>query len=308
MRRSVLIVATMVMFAAKVFPQPTYVVVDPVRLPAESYVGDAVELRYTVRTPAVPVVPDEIPQPKWGNITSVRILPGVGEFELRLTVVPYEPGTLTLPRLDLGGVRIEGLSLNIESVLAPGEVGLRAAHGPRRLPGTRAAFLLFGFALSFVIALAAYLAGPGRSHIRGIMRRYRARIPYRKLLACVQLLQRDINRYTMREFYIALVQEIQSFMTSRVEQNCMAATSTELIRILPKLDESCGAVAGTATPLEEVFQAADGAKFAHRTVRRKKRSRHLKIVQAVVVELEAHRKKLRWSGHVAREQKNHVGV
>jgi hypothetical protein len=256
----------------------------------------------------MPIVPDEIPQPRWGEISAVRVQAGRGEFDLRMTVIPYEPGTLTLPRIDLGEVRMEGLSLIVESILAPGDASLRPAHGPRRLPGTQAALLLFGFGISFGIAIVLYLVGPGRRHIRSIVGRYRARVPYRKLLARVQTLQRDINRYTMRDFYIALVEELQAFMTSRVARNCMAATSTELIEILPELEASCGAITGTAAPLEEVLMAADSAKFARKAVRRKKRSRHLKLVHAVAVELESHRRKLPRSARHTREQVSHVGA
>lgn len=308
MRRSALLAIFLLVGTWSAVSQSSYVIVDSVRLPAESYVGDPVELRYSVRSQATPVVPDETPQPRWGEIAAVRVQPGTGGFDLRMTVTPYEPGTLTLPRIDLGEVRIEGLSLIVDSILSPGDVGLRPAHGPQRLPGTQAALLLFGFGISFVVALVLYLLGPGRRHIHSIVSRYRARVPYRKLLARVQALERDINRYTMREFYIILAEELQTFMTSRVKQNCMAATSTELIAILPDLDESCGAVAGTAAPLEEILIAADSAKFARKTIRRKKRSRHLKIVHAVAVELESHRRRLRRSVRTPREQVSHVGV
>lgn len=308
MRRSAVLAAWLLVVAGNAVSQSSYVIVDSVRLPAESYVGDSVELRYTVRSQAIPTVPDEIPQPRWGEISAVRVQAGRGEFDLRMTVIPYEPGTLTLPRIDLGEVRIEGLSLIVESILAPGDVSLRPAYGPRRLPGTQAALLLFGFGISFGIAIVLYLVGPGSRHIRTIVGRYRARAPYRKLLARVQTLQRDINRYTLRDFYIALVEGLQSFMTSRVARDCMAATSTELIAILPELEESCGAIAGTAAPLEEVLMAADSAKFARKAVRRKKRSRHLKLVHAVAVELESHRRKLRRSARHTREQVSHVGA
>jgi len=308
MRRPVLMAVFLFLGTWAAVSQSSYVIVDSVRLPAESYVGDPVELRYSVRSQATPAVPDEIPQPRWGEITALRVLSGTGAFDLRMTVTPYEPGTLALPRIDLGEVRIEGLSLIVESILAPGDVGLRPAHGPQRLPGTQAALLLFGFGISFAIALVLYLLGPGRRHIHSIVSRYRARVPYRKLLARVELLERDIKRYTMREFYIVLVKELQIFMTSRVERNCTAATSTELIEILPELEESCGAIAGTAAPLEEVLIAADNAKFARKTIRRKKRSRHLKLVHAVAVELESHRRRLRRSVRSPRGQVSRVGA
>ena len=117
MRRPALIVGMLLVGTCAAVSQSSYVIVDSVRLPAESYVGDPVELRYTVRSAATPAVPDEIPQPRWGEVTDLRVQPGTGAFDLRMTVTPDAPGTLTLPRVDLGGVRIEGLSIVVESVL-----------------------------------------------------------------------------------------------------------------------------------------------------------------------------------------------
>jgi hypothetical protein len=273
--------------------QSTYVVVDSVRLPTQSYVGDPVELRYTIRTPATPQLPEEISQPRWGELSAFRVTPTSGGFDLRFTATPFEPGTLTIPRIDLGGVRIEGLSLIVDSLLRDENPSLRGLLGPMRLPGTRAMLLGLAFAVSFAVALAIYLLGPGRTHIRALIARRRARAPYRRLLHCVHKLQSDIHRYTMRDFYIELSRELQLFMDSRIDFNCRAATSSELIGLIDELEKSCGATPGTAKPLEEIIRAADNAKFARKTIRRKKRSRHLVVVRAVAIELENHRRRLR---------------
>lgn len=286
--------------------QSSYVIVDSIRLPAESFVGDPVELRYSVRSQAPATVPDSIPQPEWGDLSGVRIEPASGGFELRLTVTPYNTGTLTLPALDLGGLTLDGLSVVVSSVLE--DDFIRAALGPRPLPGTAASFVLLGLVVAFVLAAVLYGFGPGRRHIAALLAWYRARRPYKKLLECVDTLDRDIKRYTIRDFYIRLMDAILMFVDSRMVQNCRAATSTELVSMLPELEQNCGAVAGTAAPLEEVFQAADNVKFAGLTVRRKKRTRHLVVVRAVVVELESHRVRFRRARRRAAPEVERVGI
>jgi len=294
--------------AAVASAQSTYVIVDSVRLPAESFVGDPVELRYTIRTTATPATPDEWTNPPWGVINAVRVSPTDSGFDLRMTVTPFETGTLTLPPLDLGAIRVEGLSFVVLSILESEDASLRGVRGPQLLPGTRSALLLLGILGAFVLAMIFYGAGPGRRHLASLLRWYRARVPYKQLLSCVETLDRDIRRFTMRDFYIELMAALQAFLDSRLETNCLAATSTELIRILPELERSCGAVPGTTTPLEEVIRAADSVKFAGLTVRRKKRQRHLVIVRAVAVELEAHRRRLRKMPQRRLPEVDHVGV
>lgn len=301
--------AVVILFAAlgDLPAQSSYVIVDSIRLPAESFVGDPVELRYSVRSQAPATVPDSIPQPEWGDLAGVRIEPASGGFELRLTVTPYNTGTLTLPALDLGGLTLDGLSVVVSSVLETDDF-IRSALGPRPLPGTAASFVLLGLVAAFVLAAVLYGFGPGRRHIASLLAWYRARRPYKKLLECVDTLDRDIKRYTIRDFYIRLMDAILMFVDSRMAQNCRAATSTELVSMLPELEQNCGAVAGTAAPLEEVFQAADNVKFAGLTVRRKKRTRHLVVVRAVAVELESHRVRFSRARRRAVPEVERVGV
>ena len=303
--RSLAAGAVLLLASATLAAQSAYVIVDSVRLPAESYVGDHVELRYTVRTQADPAAPEQVPQPRWGEITSLRIVPAAGQFDLRMTVVPYEPGTLTLPNIDLGELRIDGLNLLVSSILPEDDVSLRPAHGPQRLPGTRASMLLAAFAASLAIAVTLYLSGPGRKHLRVLAHRYRARLPYRRLISYLQALGRDISRYSVREFYIGLVEHLQAFMSNRVSRECRAATSTELIALLPELETACGAAPGTASALVEVLEAADEAKFARRSVRRKKRTGHLDVVTQVVTSLESCRRR---AGRTSRRRRLRVGA
>lgn len=267
----------------------SYAVVDSVRLPAESYVGDAVELRYSIRSDAALRTPAPLPQPGWGTIESIRIVERESATDVRIAVVPFEPGTLTLPRLDLGEVALEGLSLVVASILEP-DAQLRSIYGPQRLPGTRLAIFLVVAGVVVPGVLALYLAGPGRQLVARIVAYHRARVPYRNLRRTMDRLEANINRESAREFYTALVGSLQDLMTSRLGFDCRAATSTELAAYLPALAARCAADARTAAPLAVVFETSDAAKFAHGQVRRKVRAGHLAVCRSVTAELESSRR------------------
>ena len=289
-----MILATLVLVCVPVVRAAAqgYVIVDSVRLPVESYVGDTVELRYRIRTAAMIQPPALTPEPAWGNIESIRIAERDGAYDLRIVIIPYEPGTLTLPPIDLGGIVLEGLNLTVTSVLdEPSDI--RAIYGPQRLPGTRAAALLLALAIGFPVALALYVGGAGRVVLRRIRERWRVRIPYRQLLRTIDRLRANIRHDTARDFYIALVTAIQDVMTSRLGSECRAATSTELVARLPLLAQRCGAEPAVVAPLAEIFTVADEAKFAHAQVRPKVRERHLDVARRLMIDLESSRRRLR---------------
>ncbi|MFP4113562.1 MAG: hypothetical protein ACOCYX_06525 [Spirochaetota bacterium] len=267
----------------------SYTVVDSVRLPAESFVGDPVELRYTLRTTASLSSPESVVDPPWGEISSVRVIERGDEIDVRIAVVPYEPGTLTLPRIDLGPVTLEGLSLIVASVLEEG-AELRPVYGPQRLPGTLVAIVLLVLGLVLPVVLALYLLGPGKALVREIADRYRARLPYRNLMRTIDSLEASIKRQTARSFYSRLVRSLQDLMTSRLGFDCRAATSSELRRYLPAFAAQCRAQASVAAPLADVLATADAAKFGRAEVRRKTRKAHLVVCREVAAALEASRR------------------
>lgn len=270
----------------------SYVIADSVRLPAESFVGDSIELRYTIRTEAGLQAPTEPPTPDWGEIEWVRVVARDGEYDLRILITPYEPGTLTLPRLDLDGIELDELSVTVTSVLGE-SAELRSIYGPQRLPGTHLAILLVVLVVVVPGVLTLYFLGPGRSVLRALAARHRARVPYRNLLRTLDRLEANIKRVTSRDLYTSLVVALQDLMTSRLGFDCRAATSTELRGYLPLLAARCGTEPDRLAPVAEVLDAADTVKFAHGQVRRKVRLRHLAECREAMIELEANRRRMK---------------
>lgn len=304
-RRSfLLLVGALLLTATLRVHGQSYAIADSVRLPAESYVGDPVELRYTVRSSAVLEAPEEVGDPGWGTIESVRVSERDGEYVVRIVVVPYEPGTLTLPPIELGEVTLEGMSLVVSSVLE-GESEFRAIYGPQRLPGTQLAVVLVVLIIVIPATLALYFLGPGRLLVRRLLGRYRARVPYRNLMRTIDRLESGIRQDSSREFYTNLIYAVQDLMSNRLGFECRSATSSELLEYLPVLASRCGAPPSVTEPLADLLAVADEAKFAQVQVRRTVRLRHLEQCRSVMEQLEASRRRL----HRARRQEGaHVGA
>ncbi len=278
--------------ATSVVDAQSYTIVESVRLPAESFVGDPIELRYRVRSAVELEAPTRLPEPAWGEITSVRVVEQGDEYDVRVVVVPFEPGTLTIPPIDLSGVALDGLSFVVSSV-GEDRAEVRGIFGPERLPGTRLVMLLVILAAALPLLAFLYFAGPGGAVVRRILARRQARVPYRRLLRTIDRLEKNIRYDSARDFYTLLVGALQDLMSSRLGFECRAATSTELASYLPALSAQCGADAQAADPLAAVFQTSDSAKFAGTPVRRKTRLEQLRMCRALMVELESLRRRRR---------------
>ncbi|MFP4549530.1 MAG: hypothetical protein ACLFNT_01890, partial [Spirochaetales bacterium] len=213
MRRGVLCVAVVlvVVFGApSVADSQSYSITNSVRLPAESYVGDPIELRYRIRTDASVAEPSELPTPAWGRVESVFISQADSEIDIRIVVVPFEPGTLTIPSLELGELELEGLSFVVSSVLpSESSESVRPIYGPERLPGTRAAIVIAVGLVVLALLLTFYFVGPGKKRLSLWIGRMKARLPYRRLVRQLTALEAEGSEVADREFYIRLVDAIQ---------------------------------------------------------------------------------------------------
>ena len=277
--------------SAALFGQ-SYTVVDSVRLPAQSFVGDAVELRYQIRTDATLSIPDQLPQPAWGTLERVELDESSEGWVVRIVVVPFEPGTLTLPRLTLGEIDVDGFSLVVSSVLGE-EPALEPIYGPQRLPGTRGALILAAVLIAAAATSGLYVLGPGRRQLQALIARYRARLPYRRLRKELALLEAEGDQLPAREFYIGLIESVQRYMSSVLRVDCRAATTSELVRYLPALASLSTVDRASVSPLEPLLHRADNAKFAGLSVAAPLRHDDLALCTAVFEAVEEGRRRMR---------------
>ena len=284
----------LLLVAATSVAQVNYTVVENTRVPVNSYVGVEVEIRLVVRTTselAEPLSdPVVVPQPNWGVIKSVRVTPRGEDSAIRIVVVPFEPGTVVLPPISVGGIELTGLSIVVSSILSPDNADLRPAYGPQTLPGTSAIMLLIAVAVALVVAGPLYVLGPGRRHIQAIVDRYNARRPFRRLTLDLNAIYAQIPVTTARAFYTDLVAALQRYMGGMLKRSCNSATSSELAALLPALAAACSADEAAARPLTGMLGLADKAKFAGAPIKRTVRKAHVRVVRTVAEQLETSRR------------------
>ncbi len=284
MRAVVLLSALIAVASAGVSAQEDLRVMQTVTLPRTVYVGDRAELRVGLRVAESLSLsePDSLPPTSHTEFHDLRLTPRGGEYELRLVLTPYQPGTLTLPPIELGDVVVRELSLHVSSVLEGGETEPSPPHGQAALPYTRVMIGgLAGLLLGVPIVILG-LARWGRERLERLMSGYRRRRPYRRFLKALRTLENRIDELDARSFYIELLQELRRYFSHKLDRDLMAATSSEvgsyLRHIVPDLDDRKTVV--------DLFRTGDLVKFAAQHSRLGERRGHIEELRRILDRVE----------------------
>ena len=278
-------------------------------LPQQFYVGDRVEMRVSLRVSAGAelTVPEALPQVDWGDLHHVRLLPRGAEWEVRIVFTSFQPGTRTIAPLDLGAVTVSGLSVHIPSIL---EIEGRSEPAPPQdqmvLPGTRLWIALFALLLVLLPFFWIISVSRGRRYVHEFVRRYRERQPYRRLSRALKHLSASMAQTDGRAFYIALLEHIRRYLSTRLRTDCMSLTTSELDSHLDRLVPS----AEDRRLLLELFRYGDLVKFASLAAPAEQRSSHIAQLRAVVEKLEQRRtpRQPRRRKAVYKRRRERVGV
>lgn len=262
----------------------SYTVTESVVLPSEYYVGDRAELRARIRTAGnVELsVPAALPDAAWAVFHDVRLFPiDSQQTEIRVSFTAFRPGTQTLPAVDLGGIRLNGLTVHVDSVLEEGRTEPAPLEPPMLLPTTR--LRLAGFVALVTIGplLIWMLLRIGRGKMATLLARYRRAQPYRRLQKSLKRLESSAEELDAKSFYIILLEDMRRYFTQRLGRDLMSATSIEIIHFISDID------ARGSDLIAEAFREGDLVKFAGRQADLEQRQRHLHGVLHVVAELEA---------------------
>ena len=111
-----------------------YSVLQTVFLPPRFYVGDRVELRMRLSTPAGTAVraPETLPDSSGIEFQDITVNRRGNETEVRIVFYPFYPGTQDASAIDLGGITLSGVKIHTDPFSTPDRK--RAAA-----PGTGAA-------------------------------------------------------------------------------------------------------------------------------------------------------------------------
>lgn len=242
-------------------------------LPQTFFVGDMVEARVVVRTTETLAltVPDPLPVTEWITIHSVTIVQRADGFEARIVFQPFFVGTRQLPVIGLGAMELSGVSVFVNSLVAPGDLEPAPIRDQVILPGTRFLIALMVAAFVFVPLLVLGTGKWIRRWVRYLVGRWRENRPYRRLMKNLKVLQTEMHQLDGKRYYIRLLDEARTFFDRHFRASILAATTEELE------DRLAGAKAPPEVRrvLVEMFQFGDLVKFAQQTVTLEDRTRHL---------------------------------
>lgn len=259
-------------------------------LPSRFFVGDLVEIRATTRIPSGVRIqtPESLPTLAWGDLLQVRIEGEGTERLVRISLRPFQPGTLTIPRLDLGEVYISGLSIYVDSVVEGTDVALQEARSQALLPGTQLLVTIVAAALLLLPTFTVLAWRGGRRRISRIVGSYRQNRPYRRARRRLKGLRQEMTSLDGRSFYIEATTLLREYMAQRVHPELLSATTREL----PERFREIQLPVELTEELLSVYRYADRVKFARQKTSLDRRYEDLERVAQAVDDLhhwkEAH--------------------
>ena len=256
-------------------------------LPQVFYVGDRVEMRVAFRTSPVvsPRLPEDTPSISWGTLHRVRLAEVSSGWELRVSFTPFQPGTQTLPEMDLGDVQLRGIDVPVPSILEEDQTELEPLRDQLLLPATR--LLIAGSVAVLVVVPGAWVLffRWGRRRIANLIHRYRDALPYRRISRSLKQLSNEMDDMSDREFYIQLLADFRGYLSHRMHTEVRSATTKELAG---ELDQYIPTEEDREAVLE-VFKFGDRVKFASQRASTRARADHLEAVLRVLRHVERKR-------------------
>ncbi len=173
----------------------------------------------------------------------------------------FEPGTVTLPVIEAGGVRLEGLRVSVASSLESGESVLSPPADPLAVPGT---FLLLYGGLFMLLVLGAgvyfFLSRvvPWYAGYRDARRRGLAARSLRKVL---DRLSSQTEEMLPGDFLCALFDALRGYLSSRTGVNCRSLTAGEYRNALAVSEGPSPLTPEDLSFLETLFRRGDAVRF-----------------------------------------------
>jgi hypothetical protein len=266
-------------------------VIGTIFLPSIFYVGDQVEARITIRTrDEVSLVPPEtMPKVAWAVFDSIATIERDDGWDVRVVFTPFEPGTHTLPPIDLGGVSVSGIDIHVRSILQDPLVELSPPRPQLLLPSTRLMFGIAGAVVVFLPLAWFTFVRWGRKQVRRLVLWYRRGKPYRNLSKQLRGLNAEVDSEDGRAFYRDMMVEMRKYLSQKLRRDCMSATTSELEEFLKPVVSS----PESRKEIVSVFRAGDLVKFAGRSSTPSERRNHIDLLDRAASEIEAEQRRER---------------
>ncbi|MCG8453334.1 MAG: hypothetical protein MI717_09155 [Spirochaetales bacterium] len=251
--------------------------------PPGFYVGDEVKLIMVFKTesPVALNLPETYPQSDWAEIRDISV--DVEEDRLTVTVdfTPFAPGTRTLPPLELGGLRIDGIKVPTHSILDKSYEGVRALRPQLLIPGTRLTLSMVLSALVFVPIFGVRIVRRLIQRISRFRATHRGGRPARRMRRLLRRLKSAIGSTAPALWYGALTDGLREYIGKRLGLDCRSSTTAEI-----SLFEAFHGAQGPQHQILEVLREGDMIKFAGRFADDRRMQDALKTVDSAIKEWE----------------------
>ncbi len=258
-------------------------------LPAEYYVGDRVRMAFLVKHGSGDVleVPDILPSSEWMRYLSVNMEETEKGTQVEIHLIPYYPGTRSLPPLTLGTVVLKELKIYTSSLLdGQADRDLAEIRGPLLIPGTRLMGIILIFLLFALPVVLVFLVRRLWSRAGNMLRSYRISLPYRRFQRIIRRIRGSMTTLPEKEFYSRFSSALKIYLSSRFQRDFFSATTSEIEVFMGEHQVWDSLVLS----LVNLFHQVDRVKFAGDTMMFNDRKHLLEEAEQVSQALEEWRK------------------
>ena len=274
-----------------------------VLVPQTVYVGDRARLIVPVDGAAmigaavVLDVAERLPRSKDATVLRVELQHAEGGWRVLVDFTAYASGRVELPRIEVGGIVLTGLSVTIASILETegGSAELSPPAGPLSAPGTT--LLVYGsaFALVTLALVITFLFLRGPALIREALERRRRGLVARSMRRVISRLAENAPTLEGAEFLSILFPELRSYLSYRTGVNCLTLTPREFPAAMeagPQVTTGRGTSyvhleTSDGAFLERLFRWGDEVRFGGAAASRSALNTALEEVVALVEKVEA---------------------
>ena len=219
----------------------------PYILPQTIFVGDpgrlVVPLGQTLAgiSPFVLEASEKLPETPELRIRRVELERKGGSSRLLIDFIPYAPGLLSLPGLEINDsgentepLMFTGLEVQVASILDSVEMTLSEPAPPLAIPGT--SFLVYGtiFILLFILCVGLGISLWGRRHFSELWEYFHRRRLIRAMMKFLRCLRSECNfEQEGREgYYLSVLSgEFRNFLSLYTGINCRSLTPGEFLEL-----------------------------------------------------------------------------
>ena len=220
---------------------------QPYLVPQTIFVGDpgrlVVPLGRTLTgiNPFVVEDPEKLPDTPELRIRRLELERRGGNSRLLIDFIPYAPGTLYLPALeilppgdDTEALVVTGLELQVASILTPSQMTLSEPASPLAVPGT--SFLIYGTMLILLLFLCLGIGVTlwGRRNFRELLEHYHRRRLIRAMTKFLRCLRQEcgFEKEGNEGYYLTVLSgEFREFLSLFTGINCRSLTPGEFLEL-----------------------------------------------------------------------------